>query len=116
MTKPFLRVTMTHEDSGGEFVIEKLRKNAPAVTEVAISVEVDGQKYKGVLRLEDRGATGAPAYNVAVQAGAMTVDLEPTTPKASPAAFAAVKKLGPDYELGADGYPILKSKVRPTTP
>lgn len=112
MSSPFLRATLTHEDTGSEFVIEKLRKNAPPVIEVQILVEVNGQKLKGILRLEDRGATGAPDYNVTVNAGAMSVELESLTPKSNPATNAALKKLGPEYVMGADGYPILKSMAK----
>lgn len=109
-TKPaaFLTAGLKSAASGAEALLQMERPVPMGPMELVFGLVVDGQRFAAEFVVEDRGATGSPQYHCFLRVGALTLDVQRMPPSAH---APAPSSLGPDYVVGTDGFPILKSKV-----
>jgi len=85
------------------------RPEGIAAPSLDVAVVVQGQKLTGTITFDDRGSTGSPAYVMVVKLG--TAEFEVPFAPVAPIPVTKRSNLGPEYTIGPDGYPILKSAL-----
>lgn len=104
--KPFLRVVLGLDKEA----VHIDQKEPEAFLEpkvLPIGITVNGRTYRGELVLESFGGTLTPDYRCYFRADTSTTNLVEDEPP-----LRAHPKLGPEYVIGSDGHPILRSALQ----